>query len=94
MSFRPVIWERFQQSEGGVYGAGLDDPGPRVVPGVGADGAGLVRIEEYQDQIRDLGQVADDLLVVVSPIPLRDAVQHARCVDDGQGLEKGGDDPF
>ena len=43
-------------------------------------------IEKHQNQIGDLGQVADDILVTVASIALGDAVEHPGGVDDGQSF--------
>jgi hypothetical protein len=51
-----------------------------------AHGAGLVGIEQHQYQIGDLRQIADDFLVIVSAVPLRNAVEHTGRVDNGQML--------
>ena len=45
-------------------------------------------IEDHQNQIGDLGQIADDFLVIVSAIPLGNAVKHPRRVDNGQGFQE------
>ena len=52
------------------------------------DGSGLVRVKKHQNQVGDLSEIADDILVVVAPVALGDAVQHARGIDDGQFLQK------
>ncbi len=52
------------------------------------DCSSLMGVKDDEHEVGDLCQVADHFLVVITAIALSNAIQHSRCVDDGEGLQK------
>jgi len=51
-------------------------------------GSGLVGVKQNQHQSGFLGEITEDLLIIISPVHLRNAVKHTGGINDGKIFQK------